>query len=172
VIDGCLQLRNAHRLHPDAIERIDVDVNPRVLMLTGIKEPTSCLEGKFSIYHAAAVAIVEGAAGEHQFGDEAVNAPATAALRRRVFPTVDPGIGKVQARVTITLKDGERLPVVVEHAIGSVKKPMTDAAIEEKVFGLADGILPADQTRRVVDLCRRADQLGDAGEIARCSAKT
>src|SRR5499433_3369156 len=75
VIDGCLQLRNAHRLTPDAIDRIDVDVNPRVMMLTGIKEPTSGLEGKFSVYHAAAVALVEGAAGERQFSDEAVRAP-------------------------------------------------------------------------------------------------
>src|SRR5262245_12227196 len=35
VIDGCLQLREAHGLTADAIERIDLAVNPRVLMLTG-----------------------------------------------------------------------------------------------------------------------------------------
>jgi 2-methylcitrate dehydratase PrpD len=172
VIDGCIQLRNAHRLTPDAIDRIDVDVNPRVMMLTGIKEPTSGLEGKFSVYHAAAVALVEGAAGERQFSDEAVRARATAELRRRVFPSIDPAIGKVQARVTITLKHAERLVAFVEHAVGSVKKPMSDAAIEQKVLGLADGILPPDQVRRVVDLCWRADALDDAGEIARRSAKT
>ena len=171
VIDGCLQLRNAHQLTPDAIDRIDVDVNSRVMMLTAIKEPTSGLEGKFSVYHAAAVALVEGAAGERQFSDEAVRTPATAELRRRVFPSVDSAIGKVQARVTITLKNAKRLVVFVEHAVGSVKKPMSDAAIEEKVFGLADGILPPGQIRHVVDLCGRADQLGDAGEIARRSAK-
>jgi hypothetical protein len=33
---------------------------------------------------------------------------------------------------------------------------MSDAAIEQKVFGLADGILPSDQIRDVVDLCGRA----------------
>jgi 2-methylcitrate dehydratase PrpD len=172
VIDGCLQLRNAHRLTPDAIDRIDVDVNPRVMMLTGIKEPTSGLEGKFSVYHAAAVARVEGAAGERQFSDEAVRARATAELRRRVFPSTDPAIGKIQARVTITLKNAERrLVAFVEHAIGSVNKPMSDAAIEQKVLELADGILPPDQVRRVVDLCWRADELDNAGEIAQRSAK-
>jgi len=171
VIDGCLQLRNAHRLTPDAIDRIDVDVNPRVMMLTAIKEPTSGLEGKFSVYHAAAVALVEGAAGERQFSDAAVRARATAELRRRVFPSIDPAIGKVQARVTITLKDAKRLVVFVEHAVGSVKKPMSDAAIEQKVLGLADGILPPDQARDVVDLCWRADELDDAGQISQRSAK-
>jgi len=49
---------------------------------------------------------------------------------------------------------------------------MSDAAIEQKVLGLADGILPPDQVRRVVDLCWRADALDNAGEIARQSAKT
>src|SRR5262249_749192 len=171
VIDGCIQLRNAHRLTPDAIDRIEVDVNPRVMMLTSIKEPTSGLEGKFSVYHAAAVALVEGAAGDRQFSDEAVRARRAAGLRRRVFPSVDPAIGKMQARVTITLKNAERLVAFVEHAVGSVKKPMSNAAIEQKVLGLADGILPSDQVRRVVDLCWRADALDDAGEIAQGSAK-
>ena len=171
VIDGCLQLRNAHQLTPDTIDRIDVDVNSRVMMLTAIKEPTSGLEGKFSVYHAAAVALVEGAAGERQFSEEAVRAPATAELRRRVFPIIDPAISKVQARVTITLKNAKRLVVFVEHAVGSVENPMSDAAIEEKVLRLADDILPPDQIRHIVDLCWRADQLGDAGEIARRSAK-
>ena len=171
VIDACLQLRAAHRLTPDAIDRIDIDVNPRVMMLTGIKEPTSGLEGKFSVYHAAAVALVEGAAGERQFSDEAVRARVTAELRRRVFPSIDPAVGKVQARVTITLKNAERLGVFVEHAMGSVKKPMSDTAIEQKVLGLADGILPPDQARHVVDLCWRADELKNAGEIAQRSAK-
>jgi 2-methylcitrate dehydratase PrpD len=171
VIDGCLQLRDAHRLTPDAIDRIELDVNPRVMMLTGIKEPTSGLEGKFSVYHAAAVAIVEGAAGERQFSDEAVRARATADLRRRVFPSTDPAIGKIQARVTITLKNAAQLVAFVEHAAGSVKKPMSDGAIEQKVLGLADRILPADQVRDVVNLCWRADELDDAGEIARRSAK-
>jgi polyhydroxyalkanoate synthase len=43
--------------------------------------------------------LVEGAAGERQFSDQAVRAPATAALRRRVFPTPDPAIGKDQAHI-------------------------------------------------------------------------
>jgi hypothetical protein len=36
-------------------------VHPLVLELTGKKTPREGLEGKFSIYHAVAVAIIEGA---------------------------------------------------------------------------------------------------------------
>src|SRR5262249_33876082 len=63
VIDVCSRLRNSQRLPSERIERMDVAVTPRVMMLTGIKGPTCGLEGKFSVYHAAAMAIVEGAAG-------------------------------------------------------------------------------------------------------------
>ena len=69
VIDGCIQLRNSSRPTADMIERVEVVVHPRVMQITAIKEPKTGLEGKFSVYHAAAVAIVEGAAGERQFSE-------------------------------------------------------------------------------------------------------
>jgi len=172
VIDGCIQLRNKNRLTADMIERIEVTIHPRVMQITAIKDPQTGLEGKFSVFHAAAVAIIDGAAGEQQFSDEAARAPATVALRKRVFPTTDASVGKDQARVTIVLKNGERPAMFVEHAVGSVENPMSDRMIEDKFHGLADGILPADRARSIIDLCWRADQVADAGEIARSGGKS
>src|SRR5262249_21573324 len=172
VIDGCIQLRNSSRPTPDMIERVEVMVHPRVMQITAIKEPKTGLEGKFSVYHAAAVAIVEGAAGEGQFSDEAVRAPATAALRKRVFPTPDPAIGKDQARITVVLKNGERPTVFVKHAVGSLENPMSDRMIEDKFYALADGVLSQRQARSIVDLCWRVDELADSGEIARTGGKS
>jgi 2-methylcitrate dehydratase PrpD len=170
VIDGCIQLRDANGLTPDMIDRIEVAVHPRVMDVTSIKDPRTGLEGKFSIYHAAAVAVVEGAAGERQFSDEAVRAPAIAGLRARVLATIDPGLGKAQARVTILLQNGDRLAVFVEHAVGSVENPMSDRMLEDKFRGLSAGILSPGNTDRLIDLCRGADKLADAGEIARNAA--
>jgi 2-methylcitrate dehydratase PrpD len=170
VIDGCIQLRDANGLTPDMIDRIEVAVHPRVMDVTSIKHPRTGLEGKFSIYHAAAVAVVEGAAGERQFSDEAVRAPAIAGLRARVLATIDPGLGKAQARVTILLENGTRLAVFVEHAVGSVENPMSDRMLDDKFRGLSAGILSSGTTDRLIDLCRGADKLADAGEIARNAA--
>jgi 2-methylcitrate dehydratase PrpD len=167
VIDGCIRLRDANGLTPDMIDRIEVAVHPRVLDVTSIKDPKTGLEGKFSVYHAAAVAVVEGAAGERQFSDEAVRAPAIAQLRARVLATIDPGIGKAQARVTILLKNGEKLAVFVEQAVGSVENPMSDPMLEDKFRGLSAGILSPGETDRLINLCRGAEKLADAGEIAR-----
>jgi len=166
VIDGCIQLRDGNGLTTDMIDRIEVAVHPRVMDVTSIKNPRTGLEGKFSIYHAAAVAVAEGAAGEQQFSDEVVGATAIAELRRRVTATIDPGLGKAQARVTILLKSGERLAVFVEHAVGSVQNPMSDRMLEDKFRGLSDGILPPGKTDGLIDLCWGADKLADAGDIA------
>jgi 2-methylcitrate dehydratase PrpD len=172
VIDGCIRLRNAHNLEPEMIERIDVVVHPKVMDVTAIKEPKTGLEGKFSVYHAAAVAMVEGAAGEQQFSDQAVRSGPVAELRARVFASIDPAVGKAQARVKVTCRDGGTQDVFVEHAVGSVENPMSDRALEDKFHGLAHGILEPGPTARLIDLCWNVERLADAGEIARATASS
>ncbi len=82
-IDAAIQLRNEYKLKPDQIDHVDLRVNPLVLELTGKKTPREGLEGKFSIYHSVAVAIVEGAGGEKQFSDRAVRDPDCGGLARQ-----------------------------------------------------------------------------------------
>jgi len=168
-IDAAIQLRNENKLTADQIERVDLKVHPLVLELTGKKTPHEGLEDKFSIYHAVAVAIVEGAGGEKQFSDRAVNDPAIIALRGKVNPVVTSGIDAAQVDMTVVLKDGRMLHRFIEHAVGSVEKPMTDKQLETKFADLADGIIPSDAIRRVMDACWNVEALPSAAEIAKMS---
>jgi 2-methylcitrate dehydratase PrpD len=169
-IDGCIQLRNQYNLTATQIERIDLRVHPLVLELTGKKTPQTGLEGKFSVYYAAAIALVEGAAGEKQFNDALVRDPGIVALRDRVTATVDPSVGEAQVKIAITLKDGRRLEKTVEKVIGSVENPMSDAALDVKFLDLTSGVLPLAQARKLLDLCWNAEMLPSAGEIAKAAA--
>ena len=139
---------------------------PPDLELTGMRTPQSGLEGKFSVYFAAGVAIVTGGAGVKQFTDEWVRQPAVVALRDRVTATVDRSIGEAQARAAITLKDGRRLETFVASAVGSVERPMSDADLDAKVRDLCDGVLPAARTRRLIDLCRNIEHEPNARVVA------
>ena len=168
-IDAAIQLRNENKLDPDQIDHIDLKVHPLVLELTGKKTPHEGLEGKFSIYHAVAVALVEGAGGEKQFSDRAVNDPTVVALRGKVNPVITPGIKPEQVDMTVVLKDGRPLHRFIEHAVGSVEVPMSDKQLEVKFTDLADGILPAPAIRRVMDACWNVEGLSDAAEIAKMS---
>lgn len=166
-IDAAIQLRNENKLTAEQIERVDLKVHPLVLELTGKKTPREGLEGKFSIYHAVAIALVEGAAGEKQFTDRAVNDPAVVALRSKVVPVVTPGIDAAQVDLTITLRDGRRLHRYIAHAIGSGEVPMTDKQLETKFADLALGIIPAPRIQRVMDACWNVETLPNAAEIAK-----
>jgi 2-methylcitrate dehydratase PrpD len=169
-IDGCIQLRNQYKLAAGEIERVELKVHPLVLELTGRRTPQSGLEAKFSVYHAAAAAIVDGAVGEKQFSDQAVRNPAIVALRGRVTAVVDPAIAEDQVRITIIMKDQRRLEKYIEHCAGSAKNPMTNPQLEAKFAGLAEGVLPPEQTRRLMDLCWNAAALPDAAQLARAAA--
>jgi len=168
-IDGCIQLRNEHKLKAEDIESIALKVHPLVLELTGKKTPQTGLEGKFSVYHSSAVAIVHGAAGEEQYSDAVVRDPHVIALRDKVVATVESGIHEDQVRIAIRMKGGKVLEKYVEHAVGSLGRPMSDADLEAKFRGLADGILSQPETDRLIRMCWDVEKLRDAGEVARAS---
>ena len=168
-IDACIQLRTAHAPDPAAIEKVELTVCPIVMELTAIKEPRTGLEGKFSIFHAAATALVFGAAGEAQFATAAVNDPRVVALRRCVTVAPDPQLKKIQARVRLVLKDGRSVETFVENALGTLARPMSDADLEAKFRGLVDGVLARAEADRLLELCWSAETLADAGDIARAT---
>ncbi len=73
------------------------------------------------------------------------------------------------AHIEIKLIDGRTLIKHVEHAIGSLARPMSDADLEAKFRKFAIGILSPGETDALLKLCWSLDKLKDAGEIARAS---
>jgi 2-methylcitrate dehydratase PrpD len=151
-IDACAQLR-AQGVQPEEVERIELKVHSLVLELTGKKEPADGLQAKFSVYHGCAAGLVFGRASEDEFADDIVNRADLVALRRKVVATVDDAIDEASADVTAVLADGRRVHVFVEHAIGSLANPMTEAQLEAKFSGMADAVLGADACRTLMDAC-------------------
>ena len=170
IIDACLQLRAGHQLKPEQIARIDLRVHPLVLELTGQRTPQTGLEGKFSVYFAAAIAMVQGAAGVREFTDAWVRQPAVVALRDSVEPVVDASVGEAQARAVVTLSDGRRFEQFVEHAVGSIERPMSDADLDRKVLDLCDGVLAVDRAHQLIEACRTIDRAPEARVVAQLGA--
>jgi 2-methylcitrate dehydratase PrpD len=164
-IDACAQLR-AQGVTPEQIERIELKVHSLVLELTGKKEPVDGLQAKFSVYHGCAAGLTFGFAAEDEFSDAVVNRADMVALRRKVVATVDDAIDEASADVTAVLKDGRRVHVFVEHAIGSLKNPMSDAQLEAKFHGLSDPVLGAAKTTELLAACWTIGQAGDVRALA------
>ena len=165
VIDGCIRLR-AGGVRPAEVQRIELKVHPLVLELTGKTEPRSGLEGKFSVFHSAAVALIDGDGGEAQYADARVNDPAVVALRGKVRAEVDSAMAMEAAQLTVTLADGTQRSVVVSHCVGSRQQPMTDAQLERKFSGQCEPVLGARRTARALALLQRIETLDPIGECA------
>jgi 2-methylcitrate dehydratase PrpD len=116
------------------------------------------------------VAIVLGRAGAQEYTDAVVQDSGVIAVRDRVEATADPAIREDEARLTVTLRDGQVLNKHVEHAVGSLARPMTDSELEAKVHGLSDEILGRGGADRLIDLCWSVDRLPDAGDLPRAAA--
>lgn len=160
-IDACVQLRE-RGVKPADVERIELKVHSLVLELTGKKEPKDGLEGKFSVYHGCAAGLVVGRAGEPEYDDAFVNREDVVALRRKVVATVDDSIDEASADVTAVLKDGRREHVFVGHAIGSLERPLSDAALEDKFRTMADPVIGAARVSALLAACR---DLGNAPSV-------
>jgi 2-methylcitrate dehydratase PrpD len=168
-IDGCIQIRNENKLAADSIDRVELKVHPLVLQLTSRKSPQTGLEGKFSIYHAAGVALVEGGGGISQFSDRAVRDRTIASLRDRVGIAIDSSLHEDQVRISLWTRDGRRIDKFIEHAVGSLDHPMSDKDLEGKFTGLTNGVLAADRQRKLMDLCWGVTGLPEASAVARAA---
>jgi 2-methylcitrate dehydratase PrpD len=167
-IDACVQLREQGVKAQD-VERIELKVHSLVLELTGKKEPADGLQGKFSVYHGCAAGLIFGRAGESEYDDAIVNRPDMVELRRTVVATVDNSIDEASADVTAVLKDGRRVHVFVEHAIGSLQRPMTDRMLEAKFSQLSEPVIGAAKTKQLIEACWG---LGEAKDVRALAALT
>ncbi|OZI26471.1 2-methylcitrate dehydratase [Bordetella genomosp. 9] len=164
-IDACAQLRGKG-VTPENLERIDLRVHSLVLELTGKKEPADGLQGKFSVYHGCAAGLIFGRASEDEYADDIVNRPDVVDVRRKVVATVDDAIDEASVDAVATLKDGSKVHIFVEHAIGSLQRPMSDADLEAKFSGMADQVLGAEQTRQLIAACWDLGNAPDVRKVA------
>lgn len=163
-IDACVQL-HAQGISAEEIELIDLQVHALVLELTGKQEPKDGLQGKFSVYHGCAVGLIHGAAGEAEFSDDCVVDPRVVALRKRIRATVNPDIARDAVKVAALLKDGRRLEVKVDHAVGSLDNPLSDHRLESKFHALVSPVLGQAQARLITGQWKTLAGLSGLGDL-------
>ena len=163
-IDAATQL-GARGVRAEDVERVELRVHPLVLELTGKKEPQDGLQGKFSVYHGFAAGLIFGRASEGEYDDAIVTREDMVTLRRKVVATVDEKVDEASADVTVHLKGGRKEHVFVEHAIGSLERPMSDADLEGKFHYLADPVIGAAKASAAIEACRKLGQARDVKSV-------
>ncbi|MGE0725499.1 MAG: MmgE/PrpD family protein [Alphaproteobacteria bacterium] len=140
-------------------------------------DPTASRETlDHSIMYIFAVALEDGGwHHERSYAPERAGRPATVALWRKIrtvedpawtarYHSRDPGRIAFGGRVVVTLDDGrtvaDEIAVADAHPLGA--RPFARADYVDKLRRLAEGIVPADEQRRLVDLVGRLADLAPA----------
>ncbi|KAI1153179.1 2-methylcitrate dehydratase PrpD [Nemania diffusa] len=168
-IDAAIQLHNETiQQGKDVLsaKSINLQVNSEVLILTGKTDPTTGLEAKFSVYHAAAIAFLYGEATPAYFTDDAVSNATTIQFRKKVNVTTDDAhFSTDQATVTIEFEDGSTLEKHIEHALGSLENPLTEADLEKKFLGQVSRQIGEARAERANAAFKAIGNMTDVGQL-------
>jgi 2-methylcitrate dehydratase PrpD len=149
---------------PGEITGSTVRCNPLVPELMGMVQPEDGLRSRFSARHGVAVGLLYGRAGLAEFSDAVAVSPQVARLRGLIALEPDPGVPRDAAVLRIALRSGGPVEVRVEHARGSVARPLTDGELLDKVRALVAPVLgeaAADRIRAAVDRLPGAPDTSD-----------
>lgn len=156
-VEAALKAAKHPAFDPALVERVDITVNQTCIGMCDIAEPTTGLEGKFSLSHNVALGLLGMANGALDLFDDArmtEDGPKMLRQKMRVQGSKTPG--QFEARLAIHQTDG-----VVIHETHDVETPERDLGtqwnkVEAKFRALT---MPAlgDRVDEVIALCRNFD---------------
>ncbi len=164
-IDGAIQLHDEHHFAPRSIAAVRLRVAPLVMDLCNQTNITKGLQGKFSVYHGAAIGLVRGKAGIQEYTDASVNDPDIRDVRERTTATGDPDITEDQSRIEVELTNGDTFTRFVEKSLGNIHRPLSDAQLDTKFRDQAILAIPASQAEAVLQQCWKIDDLENVGAL-------
>lgn len=138
------------------IEEVLVDCHPLVPELMGRRHPADGLQSRFSVYHAIACGLLFGSAGLAEFSDARAVDPAVRRVRDLI--TLLPTAERARDSARIRVYPGP-VEAFVEHARGSLDRPLTDDELLAKAESLLGG--SAARVRSAVDDLPLAASLDD-----------
>ena len=177
-IDTLLDLRSELGLVPDAIESIDVFVDPVTPTVLIYDRPQTGLQGKFSLHYCAAAAVGFGGVGIETFEPEAMQIPSVVNLVSRVVMHADENVGRdaaplTQARIVVCLRDGRTIERSVDGARGYPKKPATTDELNQKFIRCAERAIPkASASKALHYLQNLADEGASVSSLVAMLART
>jgi 2-methylcitrate dehydratase PrpD len=164
-IEAAIAVHHESGIAPAAIRAVRLRVAPLVLDLCNQQSITRGLQGKFSVYHGAAVGLVRGKAGLQEYTDAAVNDPEVKRVRESTTAAGDAALTEDQAHVEVELVDGRIVRRVVEQSLGNVHRPLSDAQLDDKFRDQARLVLAPPEVDRSLARCWRIAQLADVREL-------
>lgn len=133
------------------IKSISVHSSQLALDAAGKLEPSTGLEGKFSIPYCVANALLRGATGIEAFTDEKVNDPGVKALMQKVTVVLDPEMKALESKVEVETKDGKVYSSFSDILQQIPPLEVKRERIRDKALALCKPVLGEDRTALVIE---------------------
>ena len=162
------EIRAKYQPNIEDVERIDLEIGPVASTAASLKEPIKGVEGKFSVWFLAAVALSEGNITVDTFTDEKVNDPRLVALRKKIHTSLDPRI-KFGSRLSIKMKDGTEYNDFLAAPKGDPANPLSFEELVTKYKNSAILSIPKKNVDLLIKKIKGLDKINDINEIINLS---
>jgi 2-methylcitrate dehydratase PrpD len=170
-IDAVLRIKRQNQFGPDDIVEIQLETDPSVPQKLRYHQPSTPLQGKFSLEFCVSVAMLEGEAGLNQFTDEKIADSRVLNLLKKVKyvhdvvgeeggSQADPSEG-----VTVKLRDGRKINQQVSAVKGHPQNPMSPEELKAKYRQCSSLVLSPDQTERSFALLSDLENMADINHL-------
>jgi 2-methylcitrate dehydratase PrpD len=167
-IECARALREAHSITPDAVQAVELRVEPGASTVCHILAPKTGLEAKFSLRLTTAFALAGiDTARLDTYSERLTNDPAVTRLRDKVVVDFVPGWPPTLAELRVTLVDGRTVTTRFDSGV-----PVSDLAAQgrrlaAKFFSLADPVLGRARAEQIAGAIRAFDQLERVSDLTR-----
>ena len=165
-IDAVLDIRAEHRIAPQEVEAVRVDVSEHTYGRIVFKIPQTGLQGKFSMSYILSRAVIDGAVGLDAFTDAAVRDPLVLELAGRIDMRLDPSLkesdeGSRPCRVLVRLKNGTSFSRQIEFPKGSAEVPLPAQELRAKFAECARRAIDEKSIERALEYVECLETLKD-----------
>jgi 2-methylcitrate dehydratase PrpD len=168
-IGGLLELMKKHDIRADEVQNIAVGFPPGSDNALVSENPTTGLEGKFSIEYVAAALVLDGSLTLETFTDAMVQRPAVRAMmaKTRRYRIEDSGVySGVVGYNDVAIGTGRgSFEMRVDRVPGSPAWPMTANDRVEKFTDCAGRVLGRPGAERLLDQLQHCAELADLREL-------
>lgn len=165
LIDAMITASKNTNIPHDEIENVDALIHPHTITITGVEDPKTGLKSKFSLKHSAAVGYIDRHAGLSQYTDARAVAKDVMSLRRKITPIPKDDFRKDQCEVRVKYKNGNVETVIVEHALGTTKNPVSSDFLVEKFLANAKGKPLGAEPEAIVDMIWNLENLPNVANL-------
>lgn len=159
-IDALGLLLDQLQVSAEQVEDVQVSLCGFLQDMCGGQDVSTLPAAQMSLRYALAARLLHGHCRLEAYDDEQRRHPRIAHWMSRIRLEVDPQLSEDgEPMVSVRTVDGRQASLCVEVPLGAPGNPLSDAALEEKFFSLAERVIPLQQAKELLEQLWRLEEL-------------